>query len=112
MIGWPGEAAHGHHHLGVVNQKEALTELASVVRPGGHVATLMGAADVELLASRQVVATNVMAAPTAEKLSLLAELAESGTLRVRIDGDYAIDRADEALQAFQRGTRGKIVVTF
>ncbi len=84
MIGWPGEASHSHHHLSVVNQKEALTELASVVRPGGHVATLMGAADVELLASRQVVATNVMAAPTAEKLSLLAELAESGALRVRI----------------------------
>ena len=98
--------------IDVVNRKEALTELASVVRPGGHLATLMGAADVELLASRQIGGTNVMAAPTAEKLRLLAELANSGALRVRIHDTYPIDRADEALQAFQRGTRGKIVLTF
>ena len=98
--------------IDVVNQKDALSALASVVRPGGHVATLMGAADVEGLAVRGVGASNVIAAPTAEKLNLLAQLAESGALRVRIDGAYAIDRADEALQAFQRGTRGKIVLTF
>jgi NADPH:quinone reductase-like Zn-dependent oxidoreductase len=98
--------------IDVVNQKDALSALASVVRPGGHVATLMGAADVEGLAVRGVGASNVMAAPTAERLNLLAQLAESGALRVRIDGAYAIDRADEALQAFQRGTRGKIVLTF
>ncbi len=98
--------------IDVVNQKEALTELASLVRPGGHVATLMNAADVELLALRGISGTNVMAAPTAEKLSLLAELASSGALRVQIQGVYPIERADEALQAFQRGTRGKVVVAF
>jgi NADPH:quinone reductase-like Zn-dependent oxidoreductase len=98
--------------IDVVNQKEALSELASLVRPGGHVATLMGAADIELLASRGIGGTNVMAAPTAEKLSLLGELASSGALRVEIHGAYPIDRTDEALQAFQRGTRGKVVLTF
>jgi len=96
----------------VVNQKEALTELASVVRPGGHLATLMGAADVELLAPRGIGAANVNAAPTAEKLRLLADLASSGALRVQIQAAYPIDRADEALQAFQRGASGKIVLTF
>ncbi len=98
--------------IDVVNQKEALTELASVVRPGGHLATLMGAADVELLAPRGIGAANVNAAPTAEKLRLLADLASSGALRVQIQAAYPIDRADEALQAFQRGARGKIVLTF
>jgi NADPH:quinone reductase-like Zn-dependent oxidoreductase len=98
--------------IDVVNQKEALTELASLVRPGGHVATLMGAADVEQLASRGIGGTNVMAAPTAEKLHLLAELANSGALRVQVQAAYPIDRADEALKAFQSGTRGKVVLTF
>jgi NADPH:quinone reductase-like Zn-dependent oxidoreductase len=98
--------------IDVVNQKDALTDLASVVRPGGHVATLMGAADLEVLASREIGGTNVMAAPTAEKLNLLAELANSGALRVHVQRTYPIDRADEALKAFQSGTRGKVILTF
>jgi NADPH:quinone reductase-like Zn-dependent oxidoreductase len=98
--------------IDVVNQKEALTAMSSVVRAGGHVATLMVAADVEQLASRGIVGTNVMAAPTVDKLNLLGELASSGSLRVHIQDTYTIDNADQALQAFQRGTRGKIVVTF
>ena len=98
--------------IDLVNQKPALTELASVVRPGGHVATLMNAADVDQLASRRIAGTNVAAAPTAEKLRLLGELAGSGALRIHIHGLYPIDRAEHALEAFRRGTRGKIVVTF
>jgi NADPH:quinone reductase-like Zn-dependent oxidoreductase len=98
--------------IDVVNQKDALTELAAVVRVGGHVATLMGAADAEKLAARQVAGTNVMANPTAEKLGLLAELAASGALRVEIQATYPIDQADEALKVFRQGTRGKIVLTF
>jgi NADPH:quinone reductase-like Zn-dependent oxidoreductase len=98
--------------IDVVNQKEALTELASVVRPGGHLATLMSAADVELLASRGIGGTNVNAAPTAEKLRLLAELANTGALRLQVQAAYPIDRADEALLAFKGGTRGKVVLTF
>jgi len=96
----------------IVNQKEALSGLAPVVRAGGHVATLMGAADVELLASRGIGATNVNAAPTPEKLSLLADLASSGALRVQIQAAFPIDLANEALRAFQRGTQGKVVLTF
>jgi NADPH2:quinone reductase len=112
------DAVRSHYADGIaalidlVNQKPALTELASVVRPGGRVATSMNAADVEQLASRQIVGTNVAAAPTAQKLSLLGELAGSGALRIHIHGQYPIDQADQALQAFRRGTRGKIVVTF
>ena len=97
--------------IDVVNQKEALTELAALVRPGGHLATTMAAADVEQLASREIGGANVMAVPTAEKLRLLAEMADSGALRVQIQAAYPMDRAAEALQAFQRGTRGKIVLT-
>jgi NADPH:quinone reductase-like Zn-dependent oxidoreductase len=51
------------------------------------------------------------AAPSADKLRLLGELAGSGALRVPIQGVYSIDQAGDALQAFQQGTRGKIVLS-
>jgi len=38
------------------------------------------------------------------------ELAASGVLRIAIQGVYSIDRAGEAFQAFQQGTRGKLIV--
>jgi len=98
--------------IDVVNQKDALTELASVVRSGGHMATLMNAADVEKLAARGIGAANVMATPTPEKLRMLGELASSGALRVHVQATYPIDRADEALKAFQNGKHGKVIVTF
>lgn len=96
--------------IDAVNQRDALTELASVVRSGGRVATLLGAADVEQLASRGLTAINVNAAPTADKLQRLADLVASGGLRVIIQGVYSIDQADEALAAFRQGTRGKLIV--
>jgi len=98
--------------IDVVNRKETLPELTSLVRQGGHVATLMAAADVEQLAASGIGGTNVMAAPTAEKLRLLAGMATSGELRVQIHATFPIDRADEALQAFQAGTRGKVILAF
>jgi hypothetical protein len=93
-----------------VDQKDALRELAAVVREGGHVATLLGAADVDQLATRRVIGHNVNAVPTADKLRMLGELASSGALRISIQGVYSIDRVGDALQAFQQGTRGKLIV--
>lgn len=97
--------------IDLVDQKDALADLASIVRPGGHVATLMGAADVEQLAAQGVSGHNVNARPTADKLRLLGELAGSGAISVPIQGVYSIDRTGDALQAFQQGTRGKLVVS-
>jgi NADPH:quinone reductase len=116
--GSPADAVASLHPDGiaalidVVNRKEALTDLSRVVRPGGHIATLMNAADAEQLASRDITGVNVAAKPTPDKLRLLAEMAGSGALRIKIQANYTIDKADEALQAFQRGTVGKIVLTF
>ena len=97
--------------IDVVSQKEALTALASVVNSGGHVATLMRAADEGALAARGISGHNVAAAPTAEKLRALADLATARTIRVHVHGDYPIDRVGEAIAAFQQGTRGKLVVS-
>lgn len=98
--------------IDVVSQKEAFIELSMLVRSGGNAATVMGAADVDALAALGVGGTNVAASPTPEKLRFLADLATSGKLRVPIDSSFPIDRADDALKAFQRGTRGKVILTF
>jgi NADPH:quinone reductase-like Zn-dependent oxidoreductase len=96
--------------IDLVNQQDELTDLGSVVRAGGRVASLLGAADVEHFAARSVTATNVNAAPTADKLERLANLASSGELRVLIQGVYSIDQVGEAFEAFRQGTRGKLIV--
>lgn len=111
-----GDAVRSRHPNGVdsiidlVDRTEALTELASVVRRGGHVASLLGAADDVPLTELGLIGHNVNAAPTADKLRQLAELAASGSLRVPIQGVYSIDRAGEAFTAFQHGTRGKLII--
>jgi NADPH2:quinone reductase len=112
-----GDAIHQLHPAGIaalvdlVNQRDALTDLGSVVRSGGRLATVLGAADIEHLASRGVTAANVNAMPTAEKLRYLGDLASSGELAVVIQGVYPLDQVPEALVAFQQGKRGKLVLT-
>jgi NADPH:quinone reductase-like Zn-dependent oxidoreductase len=96
--------------IDVVDRQDALTELGSVVHSGGRVASLLGAADVDAFASRDVAATNVNAKPTPEKLERLADLVGSGDLQVLIQAVYSLDQVEEALEAFKQGTRGKLVV--
>lgn len=96
--------------IDLVDQTDALTEVGAVVRSGGRVATLLGAAHIEVFSGRGVVASNVNAAPTVAKLRDLAERVASGQLRVVIQDVHPLDRAAEAIAAFQAGTRGKLVL--
>lgn len=96
--------------IDTVNRGDAFAPMAALVRDGGRVATTLGTADVEALAERNVRATNVMGAPTPEKLTLLADRAAAGSLRVEVQGTYPLDRAGDALQAFAGGTIGKLVL--
>jgi NADPH:quinone reductase-like Zn-dependent oxidoreductase len=52
----------------------------------------------------------VNAAPTAETPRQLGQLAASGAVRVPIQGVYDY-RAADAFEAFQQGTRGKLIVS-
>jgi NADPH:quinone reductase-like Zn-dependent oxidoreductase len=94
-----------------VSRGEAFMALAALVRDGGRAATTLGAADIPALAKRGVRATNVMGAPTAEKLAALAEQAASGALQVPIQETFPLADADSAIETFSAGTRGKIVLT-
>jgi len=67
---------------------------------------------VDQLKGQEIAGINAGAVPTSEKLHQLAELVESGKLRVPIQDGYSIDEVSEAMAAFQNGTRGKIVLNF
>jgi len=55
--------------------------------------------------------TMVMAAPTTENLDRVAQLLDSGTLKVPVQATYELDRAAEALQALgTTHTQGKLAI--
>jgi NADPH:quinone reductase-like Zn-dependent oxidoreductase len=94
-----------------VSRGEAFMALAALVKDGGRAATTLGAADVPALAERGVRATNVMGAPTTERLATLAEQVASGALQVPIQETFPLEDAQSAIASFSAGTRGKIVLT-
>ncbi|MEX0666754.1 MAG: NADP-dependent oxidoreductase [Acidimicrobiia bacterium] len=96
--------------IDVASQGDALTDICVVVSPGGRVASLLGAADVEYFAGRDVQATNVNAVATVEKLQRLGAMAMSGELRIPVQEVYSLDHVEEALEAFRQGKRGKLIV--
>lgn len=96
--------------IDVVHQRDDLIDVGSLVRSGGRVATLLGAADVEHFGSRGVIAANVSATPTADKLRQLVELVSSGKLRVVIQDVYSMEQVGEAIDAFRRGKTGKLIL--
>ena len=53
----------------------------------------------------------VMAAPTTENLDRVAQLLDSGTLKVPVQATYELDRVAEALQAIgTTHTQGKLAI--
>jgi NADPH2:quinone reductase len=95
----------------MVGDKGGLARLAEQVRPGGHVASVVGAADREALGGRGIEATNVMglvATRSLEVLSRMLEVAEIITPEIR---SFPLADAVEALAAVGTGhVRGKLVV--
>jgi NADPH:quinone reductase-like Zn-dependent oxidoreductase len=97
--------------IDVVSRGDVFTRLAGLVRDGGHIASSMGAADVEGLAARGIRATNLMGTPTPEKLAMLAAQVAAGTLRVEVQQTFPLADAPAAFAVFTAGTRGKLVLT-
>jgi NADPH2:quinone reductase len=88
--------------LDVVSQ----TPDASLLKPGGRLASTVGAA------GEGPGRFNVMAEPTTANLQRLAELLDSGALRVPIQRSYTLEEAGEALQALPAThTQGKFSLT-
>jgi NADPH:quinone reductase-like Zn-dependent oxidoreductase len=96
--------------IDLVDRGDDFAAMAALVRDGGHASTTLGAADVEALAGRGVKATNVRGLPTPENLAWLADEVANGRLSVAIQQTFPFAEIQSALQAFQSGTRGKLVI--
>src|SRR5207253_1358727 len=64
----------------MVGNKETNNHLAELVREGGRVVSMVGAADAETLSSRGLTGVNVMTQGTTGRLQRLAEFVEAGRL--------------------------------
>jgi NADPH:quinone reductase len=90
---------------------DQLARLTEHVRSGGHVASAVGAADVETLGARGVEATNVMGRVTTSSLDVLSGMLAAGEFVAPEIRSYPLADAGEALAAVATGhVRGKIVV--
>jgi NADPH:quinone reductase-like Zn-dependent oxidoreductase len=86
--------------------------LAGQLRPGGHVVSAVGAADVEGLGSRGIQATNVMGRVSTASLEVLAGMLDRGEITSPEIHSFPLGEADQAFAQVGTGhTRGKVVVT-
>jgi len=89
-----------------------LAELAVLVRDGGHVVSMKGAANQDDLAGRGVTATNIQTMANTDRLSALGELYDSGKLKPPAVRTFRLDDAGDAFDEIEAGhSRGKLVVT-
>ena len=86
------------------------TTIAQVMRSGGTVASTLGAIP-EQLGRDDVTLTGIMAAATTGKLTRLLALVDDGKLRVNIEARVPLERAQEALAVFAKGTLDKVLIT-
>jgi NADPH:quinone reductase-like Zn-dependent oxidoreductase len=92
--------------------REGVAQLAEQVRPGGSVASAVGAADAEALGGRGVTATNVMGMVTTASLQALAAMVGREEITSPDIRSFSLVDAGQALAAVATGhVRGKIIVT-
>lgn len=82
------------------------TSLLPALKVGGRLVSTLGGVE----AAGEVTVVAIMATPSQATLDRLAENHERARTRVTIQETYTLDDATEALAAFSRGTRGKVVV--
>lgn len=90
---------------------QRLTRLSEHVPSGGHVASIVGAADTETLGARGIEATNVAGRVTTASLEVLSGMFDAGEIVAPEIRAYPLEDASEALSAVATGhVRGKVVV--
>jgi NADPH2:quinone reductase len=87
---------------------DAATVLPTVRDGGRLVSTLLASAD--QVATDSVTVLAIYADPTTEVLAGLAEDLAAGRTSVTVQGSYALADAAEALDDFESGARGKLVI--
>jgi len=98
--------------LDLGNQGDALARLLVLVRPGGLVASTIGAADPELLGGRGLRGLNLSLQPSPALLDRLSSELAVGRIRIPIESTVSLAEAADALAVVRAGKgRGKTVIT-
>jgi NADPH:quinone reductase-like Zn-dependent oxidoreductase len=87
-----------------------VTSVAALVRPGGLLASMLGATP-DGVGRTDFTVTAVVAHATPEKLADLLERVASAQLKVPVTTTVPFDDAPDALDAFRAGTLGKVLIT-
>ncbi|HTX07868.1 MAG TPA: NADP-dependent oxidoreductase [Solirubrobacteraceae bacterium] len=95
----------------IVNDKPELLALAELVPAGGRVASARFAADRRVLSGRGVTPINVIAnGHGGAVLADVLAMAAAGALQVLVSDTRPLDALPDAVQEFERGSAGKIVI--
>jgi NADPH:quinone reductase-like Zn-dependent oxidoreductase len=109
-----GRAAHPEGVAAVfdlVGDREATSRLAELIRPGGHLVSMVGGADIEALASRGVSGANIITQTTTDRLERVSGLVEEGKLKRPEIRTFPLEEAGQALAELEgRHVRGKLVI--
>jgi NADPH:quinone reductase-like Zn-dependent oxidoreductase len=98
--------------LDLVTPAGSIDQLVTVLRPGGVICSTIHALDPDALAARELRGVNVVNRVTGQILTDLADLIDSGELRVRVEARVPLEEAPTRLRGLPaRGARGKTVFT-
>lgn len=90
---------------------DTYTKSYQVLKPGGVIVSMLMQPDETLMNQHKVRAIAQQTRTTTERLTKLAELVDSGALKVNIDKVFPLEQAGEALSYLQSGRhRGKVVI--
>ena len=83
----------------------------TILKPGGTLVSMVEPANDNLVEQYQINYTSQSTHTTAEHLTKIAELVDSGVIKVNIDKVFPLDQAAEALEYLKTGhPRGKVVL--
>jgi NADPH:quinone reductase-like Zn-dependent oxidoreductase len=94
-----------------VHVGDGLGALTDLVKSDGRIASTVGGADVDMLAQRGVVASNVIGHADPEAFARIVQMAADGTLSVPITRTFTFDELPQALRLVgEESSRGKFAI--
>jgi NADPH:quinone reductase-like Zn-dependent oxidoreductase len=87
------------------------TKTFQTLRRGGRLVSMLGQPDEALAQKHEVTAIEQFTQVTTERLNRLAELIDSGRIKIRIDKMFSLNKGKEAFQLAEEGhPKGKVIL--